>query len=281
MDEHTYRFSKSSHFINKTPPSRANDLRKTEPMTPPGEKRQLKSPAAGNGSSGYPSAKSVDGVIQRLINIIPPHDTLIECCGGSGALTWNIKKTKRNIIIEADPAQAFQLEKGFGNSVKVINDSFYNHLYDLIESLEDTVLYFDPPYLKENRTWQANIYKQEWDIYDHIEFLKYIKDSSTYVIINHPRSPLYDQALAGWNRIEYEYMTRKGLRPDCIWYNYTTPVELHDYRHIGNDNIDRQCIRRKRHSLIRKIKEMPVLQQNAFFSEINRIFAKCPSHKTD
>lgn len=274
MDNHSYRFSKSSHFINKTSPSRANDLRKTEPMVPTGEKRKIKSPAAGKGQAGYAGAKSVDGVIQRIINIIPPHNTLVECCGGSAALTWNIKKAEKNIIIEKDPVQAELLSKTFTNHVKVFSGSFYSHLYDLIESLNDTVLYFDPPYLKENRTWQADIYKEEWDTYDHIDFLKYIKDSSTHVIINHPRSPLYDQALAGWNRIEYEYMTRKGLRPDCIWYNYLTPVELHDYRHIGKDNIDRQCIRRKRHSLIRKIKELPVLQQNAFFSEVNRVFAK-------
>lgn len=255
-------------------PSKANELRKTEPMTPAGEKRRLKSPAAGKGKTGYPGAKSIDGVIQRLINIIPKHDTLIECCGGSGALTWNIKYANSNIIIEKDPEQAFQLEKGFGDRVKVYNDSFYKLLHLIITPKEKTVLYFDPPYLKETRTWQADIYNEEWLTSDHIDFLKYIKDDLHYTIINHPRSPLYDQALAGWNRIEYEYMTRKGMRPDCIWYNYPTPVELHDYRHIGSNNMERQCIRRKRHSLIRKIKELPILEQNAFFSEINRLFSK-------
>lgn len=249
-----------------------DELRKTEPMLLPGETRILKSPAAGMGKYGYTGSKAIDGVIQKLISLIPPHRELIECCGGSGGLTWNIRQSRVHYIIEADIVQANVLKNYFRGIAEVVEGDMFKVLPELLKKCENPVIYFDPPYLKATRGSQKDLYKVEWNEVDHENLLYMVTKIERPVIINHPRCEAYEYVLNDWYKHEYQYMTRGGLKNDCIWYNFPQPTKLHDYRFIGKDNTKRKMIKRKRHSLVRKISELGELERNGLFEELRKNF---------
>lgn len=51
----------------------------------------------------YPGGKGENGVFQRLINLMPPHEVYIETHLGGGAVMRNKRPARRNIGIEIDP----------------------------------------------------------------------------------------------------------------------------------------------------------------------------------
>ena len=48
------------------------------------------------------------------------------------------------------------------------------------------------------------------------------------------RSALYDELLAGWRRIEFNAMSRGGMRRECLWLNFPAGLPLHDTSVAGD-----------------------------------------------
>lgn len=88
------------------------------------------------------------------------------------------------------------------------------------------------------------------------------------VAISGYRSPLYDQALKGWRRIDYQAMTRGGLKPECLWLNYPAPTTLHDYSFLGKDFHDRCRIKRKLKRWADKLAALPALERAAILEAL-------------
>ena len=82
-----------------------------------------------------------------------------------------------------------------------------------------TLHYLDPPYLPETRD-AGRDYAHEMTRDDHVRFLDAARGLAGMVVISGYASPLYDEALAGWRRVERKAMA-DGARPrvEVLWIN--------------------------------------------------------------
>lgn len=86
----------------------------------------------------------------------------------------------------------------------------------------DVVHYCDPPYLPSTRT-HRRAYSREMTADEHTELLEVLRGVRGTVLLSGYRSPLYDVALAGWRRVEFEMPNHSGQgrskqrRVECLW----------------------------------------------------------------
>lgn len=87
-----------------------------------------------------------------------------------------------------------------------------------------TLTYCDPPYLHETRTAKA-AYLHEMSSDQHEGLLDTILGCQGAVLLSGYRSVLYDEALAGWDRVEFDMPNHSGQgkgkqrRIECVWSN--------------------------------------------------------------
>lgn len=222
--------------------------------------------------NSYNGGKGGDGVYQRIINLIPPHKVWIEMFGGSGAVTKHIYAAEQSFIIEVDTVQAVKLKREIQDRAVVINANAMNIVGVSTPAGVDVCIFADPPYLKMVRTCQRSIYKAEWVERDHEKFLQWVRERKEKIIITHPICEMYLHQLAGWNKLEYKYMSRGGIRDDCAWYNYPTPETLHDYSYAGSTRTERQRIERKIDRELLKLSKLQAIERNAIIAAIRRKF---------
>jgi DNA adenine methylase len=88
-----------------------------------------------------------------------------------------------------------------------------------------TLFYLDPPYLHETRVSTA-AYAYEMSEQDHGQLLELINGCQGKVMLSGYRSPLYDQALASWNRHDFEMANhaaggkQKRRMTECLCCNF-------------------------------------------------------------
>lgn len=204
----------------------------------------------------YPGGKNGAGAYQRIINHMPPHETYIEAFLGSGAVLRNKRPAVRNIGIDRSPdAISLCLDKGVANtsdftlldgdalkllpSLKLmVRDSF-------LMDQPQTLIYADPPYMVETRKG-GDLYEFEMTDGDHERLLETLLNARCMVMISGYRSALYDDALIGFHRVDYQANTRRGMVPESLWMNFAPPIALHDYSHLGDDYRERERIKRKK-----------------------------------
>lgn len=86
-------------------------------------------------------------------------------------------------------------------------------------------LYVDPPYLGESRTDGGGGYRLEMRSHDeHLEMLWELMGCQATVVVSGYPSALYDDALAGWDRMAIETMTGQAkssnrARTEVLWSN--------------------------------------------------------------
>ena len=59
------------------------------------------------------------------------------------------------------------------------------------------------------------------------------------------------------------------MATEWIWMNYPPPVELHDYRYLGDNFRERERIKKRTKRWVARLKKMPVLERKAFLSAIS------------
>lgn len=90
----------------------------------------------------------------------------------------------------------------------------------------------------------------------------------------------YNELLnSGWRKVEYKTSTRGGTVTDALYMNYPEPAELHDYRFLGKDRIDRQRIKRKINGKVRQLLGLPQLERNAILQAMMNLSAHPPLEK--
>lgn len=219
----------------------------------------------GDRRSGYPGGKGGAGVYHTIINLIPPHDTYIETHLGGGAIMRNKKPAAKNIGIDIDPG----VTAAFGDAsrITVINGDagrfLQNYNFTGIE-----FVYCDPPYLMETRK-SGPLYNFEYSTDDHINLLRILKELPCMVMVSGYWSELYAEMLSGWNKRSFEAVTRGGtVATEWVWFNYSIPVELHDYSYLGDTFRDRERIKRKHRRWVKNFVNMPILERHALFAEL-------------
>jgi len=147
----------------------------------------------------FPGGKGGDGVYQRIINLMPPHEVYIETHLGGGGIMRKKRPAQRNIGIEIDP-KVIELWSEFKDLEIEI------HQKDAVEFIKNyqftgnEFVYCDPPYLRETRDRRRKLYVYEYTRDQHIELLKTIRKIPAMVMISGYESELYKTLLHDWNK---------------------------------------------------------------------------------
>jgi site-specific DNA-adenine methylase len=220
----------------------------------------------------YPGGKGQ--FYQKFINLMPPHEVYIESHLGGGALLLKKRLAKKNIGIEIDPnvikiwstTTEKDLELIHGDAVKYLKSYHFTG---------KELVYCDPPYLRETRKKYYPLYKYEYTYEQHVELLEVIKSLPCMVMISGYESTLYKQYLKGWHTYCFQAFANHHMATEWIWMNYPIPpVELHDYRYLGDNFRERERIKLRSKYWLVRLKKMPVLERNALFSDIRSVFKK-------
>ena len=91
------------------------------------------------------------------------------------------------------------------------------------------------------------------------------------VMISGYQSDLYCQALKKWQTTSFQAKTRQGVATEWVWFNYPPPVELHDYRYLGDTFRERERIKRKTNRWVDRLQSMPVLERQALLAAISNL----------
>ena len=90
----------------------------------------------------------------------------------------------------------------------------------------ETLHYADPPYLPDTRApsgkkWQRHrMYRHEMDVAGHQRLLAFLQTLKGYVVLSGYHSPMYDDALAGWRRVERSsFADGARERTEVLWMN--------------------------------------------------------------
>ncbi len=114
---------------------------------------------------------------------------------------------------------------------------------------DKTVIYCDPPYLKENRT-KTGKYRYEMSQADHKNLLELLLTCKSAIVISSYNNSLYDSMLAKWYKLQkqtfchLEGTTRqkkatRGERIEAIWYN-AKAAEMLDTEPLFNNIVEEE-----------------------------------------
>lgn len=93
---------------------------------------------------------------------------------------------------------------------------------------DDRLIYFDPPYLYDERT-KRECYNFEWSDAQHIEAADLLRACAGYVIVSGYACPLYTELYEahGWQRYDKEAQTNSGgKRIESLWLSPRTVEAL-------------------------------------------------------
>ncbi len=216
----------------------------------------------------YLGAKTGSGVYQAIINLIPPHDTYIELFLGTGAVLDRKAKSNREIGIDLnnDCIKAFKKNRP---DVELYNIDAFEFINSFeFEKSGRTVIYCDPPYVLDTRTSDKR-YKYEFSYQDHIKLIEKLRElpSTCMVLLSGYRSHLYDELISDWWSVDFQAMTRGGVRTETIWTNFH-PNEVHYHTYAGRDFTDRQRIKRKAERWASKFLSLPAPEKQAILASL-------------
>ena len=220
----------------------------------------------------YPGGKGQ--FYQKYINLMPPHEVYIESHLGGGAVLLKKRRAKKNIGIEIDPNVIKRWSITPQKNLELIHADAVEYLKRYHFTGKELV-YCDPPYLRETRKKYYPLYKYEYTYEQHVELLELIQSLPCMVMLSGYESTLYKQYLKGWHTYCFQAFANHHMATEWIWMNYPIPpVELHDYRYLGNNFRERERIKLRSRYWLTRLKKMPVLERNALFSDIRSVFEK-------
>ena len=262
-------------------------------------------------SMTYPGGKNGAGTYQKIINLMPVHTVYIEPFLGSGAIMRRKRPAILNIGIDVDAeaVTAVSADIAKSNGVRsrtvarsrivfpggagscaaptstiatfcdrVLASRFCFLCEDALDWLAEfkpegrELIYLDPPYLMETRR-SGPLYKFEMTTHQHRWLLVLIQRIKCRVMISGYWSRLYATALRGWNSIRFMSMTRGGTpAEEWVWFNYPWPVDLHDYRYLGNSFRERERIKRRIVRWKGRLGRMDRLERQALLGAIGEVW---------
>lgn len=223
----------------------------------------------------YPGGKNQSGVFQAIINQILPHDFYYEGFVGSGAVLRHKLPAGESYAIDKDP-RALELVRGAVPNLKLIRGDAVKKLAALRwkdDRARRTVVYLDPPYLSSTRSSGRRMYRHEFMTEEeHAGLLAVCQELPCNVILSGLDSALYRHELRAWRRVEIPTVNRAGARvTEILWLNYGEPIELHDYRYLGVNRVQRQYFKRYQQRMRARILAMPALRRAALFQAVDEL----------
>lgn len=224
----------------------------------------------------YPGGKSGDGVYQRIVNLLPPHDVYIEPFLGGGAIMRLKKAAGLNIGLDLDGRVIERWKASIDENGDARGGAnFRFHCADAITFLRvypftgRELIYCDPPYvMSARRGCRRRLYRFEMNDEQHAELLTILKALPCRIAISGYWSELYGVKLSAWRHLSFRAMTRGGPATEHLWLNFPESAELHDYRFLGHNFRERERIARRRRRWIAKIRRMSAVERNALVSAL-------------
>jgi site-specific DNA-adenine methylase len=245
----------------------------------------------------YPGGKNGAGTYQKLINLMPPHEVYIEPFLGGGAI-MRLKRAAREsigldlsasvvaqwrslIAGKSESGALFSANSGDSCRRKTLFPAMLDpktltvRRGDGIRFLEqydfqgNELVYCDPPYVMSTKS--RKLYKYELPDREHRRLLRCIRELTprARIIISGYDSRMYREALVGWNSLQFPSMTRGGrVKTEYVWYNFPQPVELHDYRYLGENFRQREQIKRMKSRWTARLARMQPLKRQALLAAI-------------
>lgn len=216
----------------------------------------------------YFGAKAGMGVFQTIIAAMPPHDTFIDAFAGGGTILKQKPRAARTVAIDRDPDAIAVLA---GRRQPWAHEHLVGDARSLLVGFDyaaagRVLVYCDPPYLLSTRTGRQR-YKFDFEDSDHKELLAILKTLPAAVMVSGYPSALYDRELAGWRTIEYQAMTRAGVRTEKLWCNFPAGA-VHWATFAGRNFTHRQQIKRKAARWAAKFSALPQAEKTAILAAL-------------
>jgi DNA adenine methylase len=228
----------------------------------------------------YPGNKNIPGLIQKIVNQIPPCTDFYEPFAGSAAVSKFLSVlpgiTLRYHLNDIDPAVTVNNNYPAGSIVTSIP------AMDIIQSIkyipEATGIFFfiDPPYHHESRPNNSHLYKFEMTHNDHVFLLCSLLNTKYNCMIIHPQCDLYNRFLFSWRTVQVKVRYHNKTSVENLYMNYPRPVKLLTYGMYGTDCWDRQRIKRKGDRLIKKLLSLNEAERNYILDRIIKGISFCP-----
>lgn len=224
----------------------------------------------------YPGGKGGAGVHQTIINQMPPHRVYIEPFVGGGSILRHKAPAIASIVIDADDRVAdYWLvrtgENGDAGSITVIHGDAGQFLKSY-NFLGDELVYCDPPYVMASRSGRR-IYKHEMTDEQHSQLVAVLLTIPAAVMLSGYRNAIYDKLLAHWRRVDFQSMTRGGVRTESLWMNYDQPAVPAELTYLGTDYRQRERIKRKKLRWKAKLEKLPAAEQAAIMEVLRGILS--------
>jgi DNA adenine methylase len=224
-------------------------------------------------------SKGGEGVWQRIISEMPPHDLYIEPFAGTGLIARRKLPALETRLVDADrSAPALTMGPALIKKPAVLLHQIWTVQGDALQQLREwrgeiqnrsTLIYCDPPYLFSTRLDQERQYYlfEYGKDSEHRELLALLLDYPAQVMISGYRSEMYDSTLAAWRRIDIPAVTRGGGKvTECVWCNFPDRPHRHDYRYLGRNFRERERIRRKIRRWRRRLLAMVDVEREALIA---------------
>ncbi len=178
----------------------------------------------------------------------------------------NACRHRAGLDIDPKTLRDFPLPMG----VEVHNKDAIAFLNSLdLGSMGRVLFYADPPYLHTTRTSDKR-YRFEYTEKDHERLLSSLialAEAGHMVMVSGYPSALYDDLLTGWRSIEFQAMTRGGVRTEKLWLSFADG-SAHWANLAGKDFTDRQRIKRKAERWAANFAGLPQWERQAVLSAI-------------
>lgn len=249
----------------------------------------------------YPGAKGGSGVAERIISLMPAHQTYVELFCGSAAIFRKKAPSTAAMLVDIDPKVIEALDRCDGcgtmlkdcgpalwatqrtccpdcshsNAIVILGDAASPNLWpvSLKAALQDpkTLVYCDPPYLS-TPTVNGNRYPFRFDrLQDHQRLIGVLRQLPCRVMLSGYASPLYNDLLRDWRCVAFTAGTRGGGRIECVWLNYPEGLPLHDTRFVGNNRRDRERIKRKKARWEAKFRTMEPAERQVLLEALQAV----------
>lgn len=216
----------------------------------------------------YPGGKGK--CFQRLINLMPQHDTYIESHLGGGAVLRAKRPARVNIGVDADAQVIDRWRREPPAQCQLVHADAASFL-ERHDYTGSELVYADPPYLAQTRR-NPKIYRHEYTASDHERLLDVLRSLPCMVMISGYDSALYRKRLAEWRTVTFQAKTHVDTRNECVWLNFDAPSTLHDYAYLGTSFRDRQTIKRRSTRLIARFEQMNPIERSQLLQLLNERF---------
>ena len=107
----------------------------------------------------------------------------------------------------------------------------------------------------------------------HCQLVAVLLTVRAAVMLSGYRNAIYDELVPHWRRVDFQAMTRGGVRTESLWMNYDPPAVPAELTYLGTDYRERERIKRKKLRWKAKLEKLPAAEQAAIMEVLHGILS--------